>query len=490
MATVGSLQAQLQTASSFLASQRGTLSQVDLDNHMNAMSRSLHAQISNTVIDYNDASTLTQSIRASAFSDSIKDMFTTAVAERALQTAAAHGSAHARTQVLLYPLNYFTRTEWALFNDQTRVQHQHVAVAGNRFKLLKVSNPDEQTIRNFAALIACMLWPGVDPPPAATLALVTDLKAYIRLNPVHGGPRVDHYPPDPDNLPRALYTHAYTTAPPVRVTLSRYHEMCTRVVLRTSHNSVRSNSGGGSVQALLGLLTGQTTTPSQRRLALEDVTGAVAIARQGAVGSSQRQSFQEQLQLLDIQSNPALTTAPSAPATEPPAPATDGDAVPPSCRRRLVNKQPSSIVQAQTGAPTAAADGGDPSIESMEEMARSVYASNAGSKQSAGKPKQKKTKVMKGKLKKDQKGKQKKLGKQEEQGTKPKKGKQDKRPPVPAPKMGTTVHYGKGKVNVSVLKRGYRVFRLASDRVDKLVRWDHFSTRRDAWHAALDIIVG
>ena len=80
MATVASLQAQLQTASTFLAAQRGTLSQGDLNNHMVAMSRSLHAQISNTVIDYNDATTLTQHIRASAFSDSIKDMFTTAVA--------------------------------------------------------------------------------------------------------------------------------------------------------------------------------------------------------------------------------------------------------------------------------------------------------------------------------------------------------------------------------------------------------------------------
>lgn len=486
MATVASLQAQLQTASTFLAAQRRTLSQVDLNNHMEAMARSLHAQISNTVIDYNDATTLTQHIRASAFSDSIKDMFTTAVAERALHTTAVHGSAHARTQVLLYPLNYFTRTEWGLFNDQTRSQTHHVAVAGHRFKLLKVKNPSEQTLRNLAALIALMIWPGVDPPPQATLALVAELKAYIRLSPVEGGPRVDHYPPDPSNLPRALYTHAYTTEPPVRVTLSRYHEMCTRVVLRTSHNSVRNSSGGGSVQALLGLLAGQTTSPSQMRLALGDV-----MRSSPPQGSGQRQPSEGQLTLLDIQPNLALTTEPSAPAT-------DRDAASASLRRRLFNKQPSSIVKAQTGAPTAAADDGDPSIESMENMARSVYAKKAGSKQKASKSKQTeskvtkvmkgKLKVMKGNLKKGQKSKQEKPIKKQEQDTKTDQGKKDKRPPVPAPRMGTTIFYNDGKINISKLKRGYRVFRLKTDRVDKLVRWDNFPCRRDAWNAALDII--
>ena len=70
----------------------------------------------------------------------------------------------------------------------------------------------------------------------------------------------------------------------------------------------------------------------------------------------------------------------------------------------------------------------------------------------------------------------------------PKVWKKGERPPVPAPMMGTTIFYEKGKVNVSLSKKGYRVFRRSSDRVDKLVHWSAFSRRRDAWHAALDII--
>ena len=41
---------------------------------------------------------------------------------------------------------------------------------------------------------------------------------------------------------------------------------------------------------------------------------------------------------------------------------------------------------------------------------------------------------------------------------------------------------------MSVLKRGYRVFKHKTDIVDKLVRWDKFANRHTAWNAALDII--
>ena len=65
-----------------------------------------------------------------------------------------------------------------------------------------------------------------------------------------------------------------------------------------------------------------------------------------------------------------------------------------------------------------------------------------------------------------------------------------KRPAPPPSKMGTIVLYRNGKVNVPLLERGYRVFKGEGDRVDKLVQWSKYSSRKAAWAAALDVIDG
>ena len=65
-----------------------------------------------------------------------------------------------------------------------------------------------------------------------------------------------------------------------------------------------------------------------------------------------------------------------------------------------------------------------------------------------------------------------------------------KRPAPPPSKMGTTVFYRNGKKNVSLLKKGYRVFKDKGDRVDKLVHWSKYPSRKAAWAAALDVIDG
>ena len=54
--------------------------------------------------------------------------------------------------------------------------------------------------------------------------------------------------------------------------------------------------------------------------------------------------------------------------------------------------------------------------------------------------------------------------------------------------MGTSVEYNGGKVKISIGNQGYRVFQRATDRVDRLVKWERFRSTREAWHAALDLI--
>ena len=62
------------------------------------------------------------------------------------------------------------------------------------------------------------------------------------------------------------------------------------------------------------------------------------------------------------------------------------------------------------------------------------------------------------------------------------------RPRVPPSTMGTSVEYNGGKAQISISKQGYRVFQRATERVDRLVKWERFRSTREAWHAALDLI--
>ena len=64
------------------------------------------------------------------------------------------------------------------------------------------------------------------------------------------------------------------------------------------------------------------------------------------------------------------------------------------------------------------------------------------------------------------------------------------RPKMPADVLGTTVMYGRGKVNVSPSKGAFRVFMRSTDRVDKLVLYRHYESRLAAWNAALDMVDG
>ena len=62
------------------------------------------------------------------------------------------------------------------------------------------------------------------------------------------------------------------------------------------------------------------------------------------------------------------------------------------------------------------------------------------------------------------------------------------RPPLPKLKMGTTIFYLTGKINVSVPKQAFRVFPDKSNVVDKLVRWQACTSHKAAWIEALKMI--
>ena len=58
-------------------------------------------------------------------------------------------------------------------------------------------------------------------------------------------------------------------------------------------------------------------------------------------------------------------------------------------------------------------------------------------------------------------------------------------PSPPPKKMGTTYYHKGGKIQISLGKKGYRVFTHTTDIVDKLVKWDRYPSQLAAWKAAL-----
>ena len=480
MATPASLRTQLQSASSFLSAQQGALAPIDIAHHMDAMARSLLSQITGMSMDYSEATDLTQLVRDSTFADDIKHRIITALAEQALRGVAQRGVLRRSTQSLLYPLNYMTRSDWQVFNDRNQTQAQLVAIMGARLKKLRVSNPTEATIRNASAVLACMLWPEVDPQPQATLALATDLKQWIKLAGALDGVRLETYPPDPTILPRPLFTAAYEDEAPVRVTLSRYLEMTRRIVMRTSHSSVAGRRGENTnaVQALMDLIGLQSPRPSPS-------PSFLTLTR--SPPSSTSIPHLQSLQIPDAQPAslpstggvPALLDLPRA------SPRVD-------TRRRISRKQPASVVETQF----ASVANNAPTLEAIEGMARSIYAGKKGAqdkKNGKAATEAKETSAKKTAKTKPKKTTQVKTApkvkiEKASAATQPMKKFKGDRPSPPPSRMGTTVLYRGGKVNVSLLKGGYRVFKDKGDRVDKLVRWANLSSRKAAWAAALDII--
>jgi hypothetical protein len=164
--------------------------------------------------------------------DAFKVRLQTAIDNRlASATAAAHGekgTSHNATQELLYPLNYLTSSDWHGIDDPTGQAPGILMVIANRYNLLQVTHPHEQTVKWAVAIAVDRWYAGHQSWPNAELCFqwVQMFKKICertrQSTTLHDANRMVKYPADPFRLPQAMFALAYPdeSDPPVARTIA------------------------------------------------------------------------------------------------------------------------------------------------------------------------------------------------------------------------------------------------------------------------------
>ena len=528
MSSISQLLQQVQACNAYLASQAGLLSPDTAAQTMVGMARSLMSQIQRMRIDGTAAAALNGAIAASSFDGELKSQIATTIATCAMETLANQScQVSTRTQTLDHPWNFTSAADVHGLSDTAKGCGQKVCILADRFRLLGISRPSEQTCGRLTALSAAYIWPDADPAPQQLHALLLDIKNALKTCSVPPGTQyLAKYPTNASELPQNIASQAYTEADRVLPNEPpRLSEMLRKVVLRTSNKSLardaRASSSGqqpNAVEALLQLMQGMQRvnhTPNRRAniqlldrsgsyIMDSDTTGGSQLAGllsarstnlfpafADGTGSSQLAglcarsinsfpaiadgSIDNQRSPQESSQQGVIGFAPAQMASQFPLSTNqrcdDHDATAtvadmeraaaaingPEIKKRVIMKRP-----AAAGVVAESSEHRCDSASSGSEDETSSEIPAPKKRPSASAPSMKRPAAAS------------KVG----------------RPPMPKLTMGTTVVYKNGKINVSLPKLGFRVFRNRADRVDKLVKWSWCDSKADAWERALDMIDG
>ncbi len=282
MATSGEIVSNIAGTTAFFRSQASLGIAQDMQrSSMEGMCRSLCAQISGLrCLDVRDAASINESISASSFPADLKATMAQAVVQKTMTSNSGTGAATKCTQTVTTGLlNYFTADDWTIFENPACSLGQKVSRACERLRLLNLVNPSEATQKHITAVLASAHWPGGDPTPSATHALLMDIKQQVdqpRSNRV-GGQRLAVYPEAPADLPQDMFTSAYSGSDrPVQKDCPRLPLMLGQVVLRSSNKRIRDQlpmasqpqpPSGNLARALLQQLAVQQGMPTEVPLA-------------------------------------------------------------------------------------------------------------------------------------------------------------------------------------------------------------------------------
>lgn len=486
MASLASLQAMISTADAFLEANASMLAPAAMTTHEAALVQSLITQVQNTSLQVTDATALNTAVNHSRFSTVSKTAIAGVITQRAMDTVARVVNVRRNCQQFLAPCQFMTSEDWGIFDDTTKSQAQKVTCLGLRYKLLRVTNLSEQSIRHATAILASAIWPDTIPTPTMMLSLAHDIKTMVVANRTSQmSSHIDVYPDDPHDLPADVFAAAYADSPPLFREPLRYGEMLRRVVLRSSNRQLASTvplspsspqlQRGGSqaslMQSLIHMLQGSQPNaepiirllpPRQRG---SPVGGMIHALQDGLVGLAG-----EHVALPGI-------------AAATPELASNGQAADSSHMPRLAAPVEATITPPTMPEPLTALNGNDVSlVDEMERAAADVTSASGIAKRPAtAEPLQPAKGV---------RAKRPAAAEPLHPAKKRPAAACAGRPKVPPSEMGTTVMYNGGKIHVSVGKSGYRVFVRDTDRVDQLVKWANYKSKALAWSAALDKIDG
>ena len=483
---------EITSASEFLDIQ-GRVGGDGLERVDKAMTQTISARIvALSRVDVHHATALSQVIARSSFSGNSAQLLNNAVRTLMSTSPAKESKGHTGQQTLTDVCSFLSRGDWAALNDPQILVSQKVYKVAERLNACGLHCPSELTYRHMAAAIASSHWPLCAPSGNERFHIVQSLKTWFTSASTFGtAAELTRFPAAPNVLDPDVFRHAYPEAedPPVFHRPRRYHEEVHNAVMRRNNRQLTQGSAAELPMAPFGSAAASSMAASpwamlmQLSQCLQHANGQPPHNDVATLGpgfwtpprGGRSESTPQQLCLRGPE-----TSSPT-PATLPPPPESFQSPPPPaSCQSpRLADvpawsvdlgdtqRQLGNCVDLGSDVPSAAPVGED-SLHEEDDVHNDVFY----------------TDLVRSSL----------LKRPAAAQALPKQATRKKelqvhtcRPSVPDDSSGTT-WYREGKVLVSVAKQAYRVFRLRSDRVDKLVRWH--DDKEAAWQRALDLIDG
>lgn len=199
--------------------------------------------IANSTIRIQDAAALHSKVASMpVLSPEQKNRIMQAISLRVLAQPATTGEG----QYVPNPLELLTAKDWEKLEAATALAIAMLIVC-QRFNRLGLSAPTEKCCESLAAIAAMMWWKETMPTPGEAYQLCMDVKGWLRKTPLTGPRGPMTYPVDAAHIDPLLLTHAYPDIdgapdPPISRMSGRYYTMRAHMVLRKSHNGLKTGA--------------------------------------------------------------------------------------------------------------------------------------------------------------------------------------------------------------------------------------------------------
>ena len=486
------LLSQLMYSDEFIASQINVLQQDKADAVIESMVDALIHQINNMPgIDTPTATKLNTAIQQSAYKPELQGKLVAAVSARAVCTAQSlvikgTGKPRKDCQIMMNPLGYFKQTAWAYWEDPTKTPNQKVMYMAGECSGLNLLHPKPKTVKMLIAVLAALIWPSTKPPPQQLYAMVLDLKNALHQYSDSSNTHLLEYPLSPHDLPDDLKHRAYNNdlSTLEQKQLPKFAEYINLVICKKNHSALQDHcassalthkpclplSGGSWPSAqpgdqhtppMCGMAAPHLPQPLQHHTTdtntgFSTVLGHV-LDRINNLESTQLQKLQHS------KSSSAMAFLAGGELSEPSTPEADLGAP---------QGEPKGAVP---GAKSAGHDADDSSTSEDAAAAKTKVGAleklvlDAGTAKSKRGRKQVKTHQLK----------------KRPAASSDFVSKDMKKPP--ADDSGT-IHWGGGKIYVSLSKKSYRVIPKYGMKCDTPVRWSKYPSKQEAGNAALKVI--
>ena len=244
----------IRSMNDLLVMQKWSMSKDQWDSTLKGLAESLLAKVCGIgTITVAECTEVCEAVNKSVLTDGYKGQLSTALTARCFAdgaAAAAAAPAKAETQLMHYPLAYFTPSDWVLLGDPYRGVTQKVEVVCNRLRAIGCTHPDEQSYGYIAGVVAAVHCPSAAPDSLYSLVLETKAAFHTARGTRPGCVRLPRFPDEPKFLPEEVFKHGYPDADdqPVLKSIDGFQALVSSIPLRKTRKSIRHAGAGSSSQ--------------------------------------------------------------------------------------------------------------------------------------------------------------------------------------------------------------------------------------------------